>query len=120
MEKLGITLRTAAPNQTINYINQPNQTMNKPDADITTLKSKFHKLFPKNHTIKNIEVDIQLKEGAKLIQQKGRPIPNYLQPAMEKDIEKLKNQGHIKKAKNIDENCFVSPSVITIKKGKSV
>ena len=27
--------------------------------------------------------------------------------------------GHIEKAENIDENCFVSPAVITIKKGKS-
>ena len=29
-------------------------------------------------------------------------------------------QGHIKKANNIDENCFVSPAVITVKKDKSV
>ena len=29
-------------------------------------------------------------------------------------------QGHIEKANNIDENCFVSPAVITVKKDKSV
>ena len=43
-----------------------------------------------------------------------------MHPAVEKEIEKLKKQGHIEKAKNIDENCFVSPAVITIKKDKSV
>ena len=29
-------------------------------------------------------------------------------------------QGHIDKSNNIDENCFVSPAVITVKKVKSV
>ena len=29
-------------------------------------------------------------------------------------------QDHIEKANNIDENCFVSPAVITVKKDKSV
>ena len=71
MEKLGITLKTETPHQTINHID-------KPDSDITTLKSKFHKLFTKNHTIQNIEGDIQLKEGEKLLQQKGRHIPIHV------------------------------------------
>ena len=71
-------------------------------------KSKFHKLFPKDHTIKNIEVDIQLREGAKLIQQNDRPIPIHLKLAEEKEIEKLKKQGHIENTKNIDKKCFVS------------
>ena len=90
------------------------------EREITALKSKFHKLFSTNHTVKNVEVDIQLKDDAKLFQQKGRPIPIHLQQAVGKEIEKLKKLGHIEKAENIDENCFVSPAVITIKKDKSV
>ena len=39
---------------------------------------------------------------------------------MEKGIEKLTKQGHIEKANDIDENCFVSPVVITVKKDKSI
>ena len=58
---------------------------------MTTLKSKFHKLFTKNHTLKNVEAYIQLKEGSNLMQQKGRPIPIHLQPAVE-EIEKLKKK----------------------------
>ena len=62
----------------------------KEDPDITELKRKFKKLFHENKTIKGIEVDIELKPDAKLIQQKGRPIPIHLQPAVGKEIEKLK------------------------------
>ena len=76
-------------------------------------------MFNENHTVKGIEVEIQLKENAKLIQQKGRPIPIHLQQSVKNELEKLKSQGHIEKANNIDENCFVSPAVITIKKDKS-
>ena len=90
------------------------------DPDITTLKRRFKKLFNENHTVNRIEVKIQLKDGAKMIPQKGRPIPIHLQQSVGKEINKLMRQGHIEKANNIDENCFVSPAVITVKKDKSV
>ena len=38
------------------------------ERNITTLKRKFTKLFTENQTVKNIEVDIQLKEVMKWIQ----------------------------------------------------
>ena len=112
MEKLGITLDTGETGPQINQITE--------DPDISTLKRKFRKLFNENHTVNGIEVKIQLKEDAKLIQQKGRPIPIHLQQSVGKEISKLIRQGHIEKANNIDEICFVSPAVITVKKDKSV
>ena len=102
MKELGLTLKTETPHQSKNNISRPDQNNNGTDADIALPKSKFHKLFTETHTVKIVEVDIQLKEGSKLIQQKGRPIPIHLQPAVEKEIEKLKKQGHIEEAKNID------------------
>ena len=63
---------------------------------------------------------IQLKDDANLIQQKGRPIPIHLQQSVGKEMNKLMKQGHIEKVNNIDENCFVSPAVITVKKDWSV
>ena len=78
MKELGITLKTETPHQSINNISRPDQNNNGTDADIATLKSTFHKLFTENHTVKNVEVDLQLKEGSKLIQQKGRPITIHL------------------------------------------
>ena len=111
MEKLGITLDTGITGPQINHVAE--------DPDTTTLK-KIKKLFHKNNTVKGLEVKIQLKEDARLIQQKGRPTPIYLQQSAEKELNKVMKQGHIKKANNIDENCFVSPAVITVKKDKSV
>ena len=94
MEKLGITLNTDNNTQTIKHItDKPNQINCNSEREITALKSKFHKLFSTNHTVKNVEVYIQLKDDAKLIQQKGRPIPIHLQQAVGKEIEKLKQAG---------------------------
>ena len=112
MKKLGITLEKSNTDTQVNSIRE--------DPDVKMLKKLFRKLFNENHTVNGLEVEIQLKEGAKLIQQKGRQMPIHLQQSVGKEIEKLKKQGHNKKAKDIDENCFVSPEVITIKKDKLV
>ena len=113
MKKLRITLETG---ETVPQVHQV-----KEDPDVTTLKTKFKKLFNKNRTVNGLEVKIQLKEDAELIQQKGRPIPTiHLQQPVEKEIEKLIKQGQNEKANNNEENCFVSPAVITVKKNKSV
>ena len=111
-EKLCITLDTGKIGPQINNLTQ--------DPDKTILKRRFKKLFNKNHIVNRIEVKIQLKDYAKLIQQKGRPIPIHLQQSVGKEINKLMRQGYIEKANNIDENGFVSPAVITVKKDKSV
>ena len=113
MKHLGISVNIEKPN--------PKKKQNiQEDPDITELKKKFKKLFHENETVKGIEVDIQLKPNAKLIQQKGRLIPIHLQPAVGKEIEKLTKNSHIEKATDIDENCFVSPAVITVKKDKTI
>ena len=112
MEKLGITLDTKKNDPQVNHVIE--------DSDVTVLKKRFKKLFNENHTVNGIEVKIQLKEDARLIQQKGRPIPIHLQQSVGKEINKLIKQGHVEKANHIDENCFVSPAVITVKKDKSV
>ena len=43
-----------------------------------------------------------------------------MQQSVEEEIEQVKKQGRTEKANNIDENCFVSLAVITVKKDKSV
>ena len=90
MGKLGITLDTGPQ---INHV--------KEDPDSTSLKRKFKKLFHENHTVKGLEVKIHLKDDTRLLQQKGRPIPIHLQQSDEKEINKLRKQGHIEKANNI-------------------
>ena len=77
-------------------------------------------LFKNNHTIKDLTIDIQLKKDVKPIQQKGRPVAIHFQEFVREELEKLIGKGHLEKADNTTENCFISPDVITIKKDKSV
>ena len=71
MKKLGKTLEKSNTDTQINSIRE--------DPDVKMLTKQFRKLFNENHTVNELEDEIQLKEGAKLIQQKGRPIRIHLQ-----------------------------------------
>ena len=61
-----------------------------------------------------------MKEIAKNTQQKGRRIPIQLQEKVDKEIEKLLKEGHIEKVKKIQDDVYIQPTVITVKKDKSV
>ena len=54
------------------------------------------------------------------IQQKGRRVPITLQEKVDKEIDKLLEQGHIQKLEECSDKYFVSPIVITVKKDGSV
>ena len=54
------------------------------------------------------------------VKQKARPITLHLQEAVGKEIEKLTKSGHLERVKQVDEDFFVSPGVITVKNDKSV
>ena len=69
---------------------------------------------------KDISVKMNLKEGAQIKQQEGRPIPIHLQEQMAKELKRLIENGYLERATEISENCFVSPAVITVKKDKSI
>ena len=86
MEKLRKTLDTSKIDPPINYV--------KENMDITMLRRKFTKLFKENHIVKGLEVKIQLKEDAKVVQQKRRPIPIHLQQSVGKEFDKLMKQGY--------------------------
>ena len=80
----------------------------------------FRDLFENNETIKDTEIKIQLKPGHHPIKQKARPVPLHLQEDVGKELTKLIRTGHLEKINDVDEDCFVSPVVITIKSDKSV
>ena len=81
---------------------------------------KFPDFFENNETIKDTEIKIQLKPGHYPVKQKARPVPLHLQEDVGKELEKLIRTGHLEKINDVDEDCFVSPVVITIKSDKSV
>ena len=80
----------------------------------------FSDLFYNNNEIKGLEVKIKLKEGAQIIQQKGRPIPIHLQDQVANELKRLIENGYLKTVAEITEDCFVSPAVITVKIDKSI
>ena len=80
---------------TVNGIAEQNENTEDLEKEI---KEKFRKLFKDNHTIKGTEVDIELKPGTKIIQQKARPIPIHLQKHVETELKRLIESGHIEKA----------------------
>ena len=82
--------------------------------------NKFPDLFENNETIKDTEIKIQLKPGHFPVKQKARPVPLHLQEDVGRELQKLIKSGHLEKIKDVDEDCFVSPVVITVKSDKSV
>ena len=49
------------------------------------------------------------------MKQKARPIPLHLQEDVGRELEKLRKSRHLDKVKDVNEYCFVSPVVITVK-----
>ena len=109
----------------VNWLKQLPITINKiqldePTNQSETIYAKFNKLFETNHTTKNIEVKIPIKPGCYPIQQKARPIPFHLQKDVKNELDRLIKSGHLERLETIEEDCFVSPVVITVKKDKTV
>ena len=77
-------------------------------------------LFRNNTTIEDAEINIQVKPGHYPVKQKSRRIPLHLQEAVGKEVEKLTKSGHLERVKRVDEDCFVSPVVKTVKNDKSM
>ena len=70
--------------------------------------------------MKNLDVKINLKDDAKIIQQKGRSMPIHLQDEVAEELKRLITNGYLERATEITEDCFISPAVITVKKDKSM
>ena len=81
--------------------------------------NKVTDLFENNETIKDTERNIQLKPGHYPVKQKARAVPLHLQEYVGRQLEKLIKTGHLEKINDVDEDCFVSPVVITVKNDKS-
>ena len=58
---------------------------------------KFPDLFENNETIKDTEINIQLKPGHFPIKQKARPVPLHLQEDVGRELEKLIKSRHLEK-----------------------
>ena len=93
--KLGIEIFTGGESIQINRLCENNEGL------IESLIERFPKLFEENHTVHDLEVKIELKPDHKPVQQKGRRIPIHLRTAVNKEINKLINSGHLKRANDL-------------------
>ena len=55
-------------------------------------------------------------EPLKQIRLKGRRVPLHLLDSVRTELNRIKDEGHIKKLENCDKDRFISPIVITSKK----
>ena len=84
------------------------------------MKQQFKDLFEREGKLNQHKVRIEFKQNAKITQQKGRRVPVQLQEAVQKEIERLLEEGHIEKVNEVTDKLFIQPVVITVKKDKSV
>ena len=86
----------------------------------TAVKEQFPKRFERKGRIKHHQIHADLYEGTVSEQQKGRRVPVQLQQAVQQEINRLLQEGHIVKVDEIKEDVFLQPTVITVKKDRSV
>ena len=70
-----------------------------------------------NWKIKKSYGQFKIPQNYRVIHQKGRKVPIHLQPKVKIELEKLLNEGHIEKLNICSDQFFISPIVITVKKG---
>ena len=88
-------------------------------SESETLKNKFKQLFTRKGKIKGHTIKIAFRKNAKITQQNGRRVPLQLQKAVEQEIDKLLADGHIQRVERINDEIFIQPVVITVKRDKS-
>ena len=77
-------------------------------------------MFERQGKIKNYQVKINLKPNAKITQQKGRRVPIQLQESLDAKVNRSLKEGHIEKIDETKDDVFIQPTVITVKKDRSV
>ena len=111
-DQLGITIsEKPCPQLEVNNIDPPCAIKKSLAKEFPDLISRIGK--SKNHTVNS-----KFHTNYRVIHQKGRKVPIHLQPKVKIELEKLLSEGHIEKLNNCSNQFFISPIVITVKKGQ--
>ena len=84
------------------------------------LKKEFEDLFERQGKLVGHDVKIEFKTNSKMTQLKGRRVPIQLQKAVEEEIIRYLEEGHIERVTEVTDKEFIQPVVITVKRDKSV
>ena len=88
--------------KTINIINKESEI--SPERWKIAEKEQFPKLFKRKGRIKHHQIHAELYEGTVPKQQKGRRVTVQLQQAVQQEINRLLQEGHIVKLDEIKED----------------
>ena len=78
--------------------------------------SRFPDLLENNETVKDTEVNMQLKPGHFPVKQKAIQVPLHLQDDVGRELEMLTKSGLLEQINDVDEDCFVCAVVINVTK----
>ena len=82
------------------------------------MQNEYSKLFDVDHgKINNFKATIAIQAGAQPVYKKARPVPYVLKQQVEAELDRLEQQGIIKK---VEHSCWATPIVIVPKADKSI
>ena len=82
--------------------------------------SKFEELLTRLRTIPNEHEVTHFHSPFKPVQANGRRVPLHLLAGVTEELKRMETEGHIIKLEKCDEDCFISPILITRKKDGSI
>ena len=88
------------------------------DVRVERLKEQYRKIFkPELGTVKGVKAKLYLKENAKPVFQRARPVPYALRPAVEEELKRMESEGVLKP---IEVSDWATPIVCVPKTDGSV
>ena len=82
--------------------------------------SNFKELFTRDGKIPNDHKVVHFHTPFRPVQAKRRTLPLHLHAGVNEELKRLETEGHMIKLEKCDEDCSISPIVITRKKVGSI
>ena len=89
---------------------ESDESENKLSRDAQQLVQEFPNLFKRRGRVNNNKIKIEMKDGTRITQQKGRRIPIQFQDQVHSEIKNLLDQGHIERVDTIKDDVFIKTS----------
>ena len=117
LPRIGIEIAQRQPLLPVNNISRPELYKLNNYSDTTlNLYNKYKGLFNRVRKIRLDRKVTHFHSPFKPIQTKGRRVPLHLLNNVKTELNRMEQEGHIIKVSKCDEDCFISPIVITRKK----
>ena len=84
------------------------------------MESTFPNSYKRHGRIKDHLIKLEFIDDVKFTQQKGRRVPIKLQEVVQNEIARPMKEKYNKKMSTVNDNVSIQPTVITVKKDKSV